>query len=193
MVLGLLLSIHFISDHDQAGLPRHRRDLQEGPIDLLRSANIIPNIVDAVNSSSGISMAVQYDEASVRNGLLIPASQAQRMPNVTITGANNSLLTLVLVDPDALNPQFLHWLVTNIPDGDVGAGQQTTPYRGPAPPSGEHRYVFLLYRQPSKNTLQIMDPSKGTTAGRAGFRARTFAALNTLGNPVAVLYFLSQR
>ncbi len=41
--------------------------------------------------------------------------------------------------------------------------------------------------------MQLMDPSKGVVSGRAGFSTRTFAALHNLGNPVAVLYFLSQR
>jgi phosphatidylethanolamine-binding protein (PEBP) family uncharacterized protein len=42
---------------------------------------------------------------------------------------------------------FLHWLVINIPGLDVKRGEVITPYMGPAPPKGRHRYVFLLYKQ----------------------------------------------
>lgn len=129
--------------------------------------------------------------------------------------------------------------------------------RGPAPPSGQHRYVFLLYQQPGtmqvgasnslagccrctwrcsntrlsgrfgvvwrlcrctrvlveaigavraraevvnnralrhcRPTSQIQDPSQGNTTGRAGFQVRDFAKQYGLGNPVAALYYLSQR
>ncbi len=76
-------------------------------------------------------------------------------------------LALTVIDPDApLN--WIHWLVYNIPadaplipeGGPVptGAievrndfGKET--YRGPCPPSGEHRCCFTLYALDSKDLL----------------------------------------
>ncbi len=42
----------------------------------------------------------------------------------------------------------LHWMVTNIPEGDISKGEEVVEYMGPAPPKGLHRYVFLLFKHP---------------------------------------------
>jgi len=83
-------------------------------------------------------------------------------PDLTWSGApeDTGALALVMTDPDARD--FVHWLVFNItgtPSGGLPAGFSSSPdappqgmnsfgspgYRGPCPPSGEHRYVFTLY------------------------------------------------
>jgi len=62
-----------------------------------------------------------------------------------------------MVDPDAPERvgdgagQFgpwLHWLVT---DAKLSADKGNTgvSYMGPSPPKGTHRYIFVLFRQPS--------------------------------------------
>lgn len=44
--------------------------------------------------------------------------------------------------------EWLHWMVTNIPSGGTAnQGHEVTPWRGPSPPVGTHRYVFLLFEQ----------------------------------------------
>lgn len=93
---------------------------------MLRSAGVIPQVVDTVNTSAGISLAASFDGVPITDGLLVPASQvsseqstlalrthtlnwplAQRleggllqaqsgMPNITITGGNGHYLTLVM-------------------------------------------------------------------------------------------------
>jgi Raf kinase inhibitor-like YbhB/YbcL family protein len=71
---------------------------------------------------------------------------------------------LICDDPDAPGGTFVHWVVYNIPSNVTvfpeafpslkslpnGTKQGTTDfggvgYRGPAPPSGVHRYFFKLY------------------------------------------------
>ena len=123
-------------------------------------------------------------------------AQASQIPTVVITDASPSdLFTLFVVDPDAPDPsnptraQILHALITNIPGGDVPRGTVVTPYRGPAPPSGVHRYTFLLYKQPG-NRIEIQDPSTGA-AGRSYFNVANFANGIRLGDAVAGDYFLS--
>ncbi|CAI5488420.1 unnamed protein product [Closterium sp. Naga37s-1] len=96
----------------------------------------------------------------------------------------------VLVDPDAPSPsnptarEWLHWIVVDIPvDGSGGTGRVVTPYNGPTPPEGTHRYIFLLFRQPTAQ-LEVSAPDE-----RANFHAAHFAADHGLGAPVAALFF----
>ena len=68
-------------------------------------------------------------------------------------------LAIILHDPDAIKPDFVHWVIWNIsatttliPENHIPAGatqgvndgkQQN--YMPPSPPSGTHHYVFDLY------------------------------------------------
>lgn len=87
----------------------------------------------------------------------------------------NDLFTLVMTDPDAPSrvdhkwSEYCHYVTTNLdmstaqncackPDCSkecisckLGCGDELMSYIGPAPPqgTGKHRYVFLLYKQPS--------------------------------------------
>ena len=42
--------------------------------------------------------------------------------------------------------------------GEWGHGRVIVPYTGPAPPTGTHRYVFLLYRNPKDMPLGAIGP-----------------------------------
>jgi Raf kinase inhibitor-like YbhB/YbcL family protein len=76
--------------------------------------------------------------------------------------AGTQSFALVLTDPDAPLGVWTHWLVYNIPNTEnslyvkdpnsLPAGTlsgknswQHTDYQGPCPPSGTHRYFFVLY------------------------------------------------
>jgi len=65
---------------------------------------------------------------------------------------------LSCIDPDAPMGDFVHWLVCNIPANvtELQKGQDfpgteipndfgKPSYGGPCPPSGKHRYVFVVY------------------------------------------------
>jgi len=69
-------------------------------------------------------------------------------------------LALSCIDPDAPMGDYIHWFIYNIPaatteipqGGPLPAGAQEvvndfgkTPYGGPCPPSGTHRYFFTIY------------------------------------------------
>lgn len=82
-------------------------------------------------------------------------------PPLTISDVPGGAQSLVLVveDPDAPGGTFTHWTVwnispqtTEISEGDVpeGAVEGKTDfgkigYGGPCPPSGTHRYLFMIY------------------------------------------------
>lgn len=69
-------------------------------------------------------------------------------------------LALTVIDPDAPNGEWVHWLVADLPPDTAGIpeggplpeaarevendfGRKS--YGGPCPPSGTHRYFFHLY------------------------------------------------
>ncbi len=91
----------------------------------------------------------------------------------------DGLYTLVMIDPDAPPKEpgkaWLHWIVTNIPEGDISQGQEYVPYSAPTPPSGMHKYIFLLYKQYGSLTSGIH------TNQRAGWSLQEFLK----GKPLA--------
>jgi Raf kinase inhibitor-like YbhB/YbcL family protein len=72
-------------------------------------------------------------------------------------------LALIMEDPDTAQGTFVHWVawnidpntkelaLDNITQGTNSAGQ--VGYKGPCPPSGQHRYYFRLYALDKKLDL----------------------------------------
>jgi phosphatidylethanolamine-binding protein (PEBP) family uncharacterized protein len=148
-------------------------------------------------------MTVKYPKHTVANGNLIPKEDAQEEPKIEIVG--KGLYTLIMSDPDAPSPddpkwrEFLHMLITNIPDGDLSKSKVVVPYTGPAPPKGTHRYVFTLWRQTpagDPNTIAKEDWDHPVEASapedRKCFSTRKFAAEHKLRGPVRVNFFYSE-
>jgi len=116
--------------------------------------------------------------------------------------------TLVMTDPDAPSRedpkygQWRHWLVTGV---QLPAGTESvsalkskvaeTPYYPPAPPpgSGYHRYVFLLFQEPSGGINLSADAveRKGDFEARPKWNALTFAENYGL-KLVGINYFMTQ-
>lgn len=108
-------------------------------------------------------------------------------PPLSWSGLPDGTKSLVLIvhDPDAPRGDWVHWVlldlppqVSGLPEGVTdsseppsGGRQGTNDFRrlgwgGPAPPSGTHRYVFLLY---------ALDAPTGLSGGAT--RAQALAAM----------------
>ncbi|KAI7845211.1 hypothetical protein COHA_001255 [Chlorella ohadii] len=167
----------------------------------LKAAKIIPDIIDRVSPASAAELEVAFHGKAIQNGQLISPKDAAAAPKVHIRGGSEGgLFTLLASDPDPPDPanpvyrEWLHWIVTNIPaGGDASQGTEVAAWRGPSPPIGTHRYVFLLYQQPNQEPLQVADPSGGEPSKRAKFNTRSFAKAHNLGDPVAVTWFNSHK
>lgn len=113
-------------------------------------------------------------EVSLGNTLKPEDAQEQPILQITPESEDNSkTYTIVLTDPDAPSrndtkwSEFCHWIVTDVKlpsleaitasataesmSIDLSRSRELIKYMGPAPPekTGKHRYVFLLYRNPS--------------------------------------------
>ncbi|MBD3248977.1 YbhB/YbcL family Raf kinase inhibitor-like protein [Candidatus Woesearchaeota archaeon] len=75
---------------------------------------------------------------------------------------------ILVHDPDAPAGDWIHWMIYNIPKEKTSISQGEVPgeqvnndfgkkeYRGPCPPSGTHRYFFIVYALDTE-TLEISD------------------------------------
>jgi phosphatidylethanolamine-binding protein (PEBP) family uncharacterized protein len=123
-------------------------------------------------------MNVAYGEQIAKNQVL-DRNYTLQQPTVMIKAKPGKLLTLLMTDPDANLPSWLHWMVTNIPGDvpDVENGDVVVAYAPPTPPSGTHTYVFTLYEQLSS----IIVP---TPEQRGNFNVRDFVYKYALGKPI---------
>ncbi|KAI3894087.1 hypothetical protein MKX03_013284 [Papaver bracteatum] len=160
----------------------------------LRVGGVVGEVVDEFNPS--VEMKVIYNTKQVSNGHeFMPASFSMK-PRVEIGGLDmRDAYTLIMTDPDAPGPsdpylkEHLHWIVTDIPGTtDASFGKEIVSYEIPKPVIGIHRYVFILFKQKGRQTV-ITSPPKS----RDGFNTRSFSQENSLGLPVAAVYFVGQR
>lgn len=99
-----------------------------------------------------------------------------------------------MTDAEGKGREWLHWLDVNIPGNNFEKGEFLTAFFPSAPPkdSGEHRYVFLLYRQPNKLDLQGQERiSTFQMEGRNNFSTKSFVDKFKLGLPVAGNFYLA--
>lgn len=70
-------------------------------------------------------------------------------PDIEVEVDGKELFTIVIVDPDAPSPLYVHLLYYNVSISNPGDVIQS--YTQPSPPNGEyHRYKVLVYTQHGK-------------------------------------------
>jgi Raf kinase inhibitor-like YbhB/YbcL family protein len=125
-------------------------------------ANLINTIMPMTISSPAFldSQAIPKQFTCDGDGI----SPALRLAEVP-TAARS--LALVIADPDAPNPPWIHWLMWNISASTTEISENSVPqgamqgqgssgqnvYGAPCPPSGTHRYIFTVYALDSKLIL----------------------------------------
>jgi Raf kinase inhibitor-like YbhB/YbcL family protein len=134
-------------------------------------------------------MAFQLTSRAFKDGEMIPPHYTADGDDVSPPlewkdpPAGTQSFTLICDDPDAPGGTFTHWLIYNIPTSIVllpeafpslkslpnGTKQGIndfggTGYRGPAPPSGIHRYYFKIYALSSP--LELEEGAKKATLER---------------------------
>ena len=162
-----------------------------------KNEQIIPDVVDEAPRST---LVVTFGTLQVDLGNELTPTQVNSPPSVAWWPEDNSYYTLVFTDPDApsrANPirrEFLHWLVGNIPGGDVSKGEVLAEFLSSAPPkdSDLHRYTFLLYKQKGKVEFEEEKIPATTREGRRHFSARKFAGKYGFGAAVAGNYYVAQ-
>nr|ACX34055.1 FT-like protein 1 [Platanus x hispanica]ACX34056.1 FT-like protein 1A [Platanus x hispanica]ACX34072.1 FT-like protein 2 [Platanus x hispanica]ACX34073.1 FT-like protein 2A [Platanus x hispanica] len=160
--------------------------------DPLVVGRVIGDVLDPFTSS--ISLRVTYGNREVSNGCEFRPSAVVNQPRVEIGGNDlRTCYTLVMVDPDAPSPsepnlrEYLHWLVMDIPESTgTTFGQEIVHYESPRPTVGIHRYVFALFRQIGRQTVDA-------PGWRQNFNTRDFAEIYNLGLPVAAVYYNCMR
>ncbi|KAF8402258.1 hypothetical protein HHK36_013210 [Tetracentron sinense] len=136
--------------------------------DPLVVGGIIGDVLDPFSRS--VSLRIGYTSREVTNGCELKPSHVVNQPRIEIGGNDNrAFYTLVMVDPDAPSPR-----------------QEIVSYESPRPTVGIHRYIFVLFRQVSRQAVYA-------PGWRQNFNTRDFAELYTLGLPVAAVYFNCQR
>ncbi|XP_050544048.1 protein D3-like isoform X2 [Daktulosphaira vitifoliae] len=158
--------------------------------EIFQSNKIVPDVL--TNAPKNKTEVTYTSGVKADLGNELTPTQVKDSPKVEWDASPDTFFTLCLVDPDApsrkepTNREFLHWLVTNIPGSDINKGDVLAEYVGSAPPpsTGLHRYVFLVYKQPSKLKFDETSITNNSFKGREKFSIQRFAQKNNLGYPI---------
>jgi phosphatidylethanolamine-binding protein (PEBP) family uncharacterized protein len=114
-------------------------------------------------------LKVSYGNTQV-NEQRLEQSETIHQPNFCIKLKDNTYYTLIMFDPDAPSPDWLHYLIVNIKGMNK---DELIEYSPPNPPSGTHRYIFLLCTQQDKLSLNKITQ-------RENFNTKYFLTTNKL-------------
>lgn len=157
-----------------------------------KAAKIVTDLIP--KAPEGL-LDVEFDCGFTKLGNKFTPLQVRNRPKVTWRAANESeFYTLIMTDAESSKGEWLHWLVGNIPGILLDKGTELTSFFPSAPPknSGEHRYVFLYFKQAAKIDFQgYVKISTFHMEGRDKFSTKTFVNDNDLGTPVAGNFYLA--
>ncbi|KAL1928959.1 hypothetical protein VTP01DRAFT_2018 [Rhizomucor pusillus] len=168
--------------------------------DALKNVHIIPDVIEDENFAPATLIDVEYPSGrKVEMGNRLTPQEASEKPKVSflLPEDDAAAYTLIMMDPDApstTDRQFgpwRHWVCVNIKGADQ-RGVDHTPYRapGPRPGSGEHRYIFLLFKQTRGDTAQSFPPmAHDTVPSRRNFDVKQFVRDSDL-ELVGINFFL---
>ena len=175
-----------------------------------KNAGLVPDLLPSLNPSA--LMTVTFPGVgSISPGQNLSMQQVATAPAVTITPVNSGVATpgnytLMMVDSfpfgkNDSNHQILHWLANSASlqndssacpalNVSTSGGLVVTNYVSPAPPvgSGIHRYVIMLFPQPSS-----FSPPANLSTANVGidlfFHFKDYVSSSNLGQPIAAMFF----
>ncbi|XP_050544055.1 phosphatidylethanolamine-binding protein homolog F40A3.3-like isoform X2 [Daktulosphaira vitifoliae] len=159
---------------------------------------VVPDVIPVAPKGK---IQVSYPSGvNVDYGNELTPTQVKDEPTVKWDVEDNTLYTLCMTDPDAPSRkehtyrEWHHWLVGNIPGTEISKGETLSEYVGSGPPpnTGLHRYVFLVYKQPSKLTFDEPRLTNKSALNREKFSIHKFAKKYTLGSPIAGNFYQAQ-
>lgn len=116
----------------------------------------LPEEIPVPPPTTNESLNILFGEIPATNqGPLLTRAAATPQPRTSwdIPPLKNPY-TLLVWDPDAPRPNapYLHWLVMNIGGSTDSTGSTVVPWAPPTPPAGtgEHRYIFGLFKQANR-------------------------------------------
>lgn len=171
-----------------------RRSARLDDIENLTKSGIVPDLIDFPPRKS---VYVDYEGEIVRQGNELSMKEVRKPPRVFFPKAKKGkLYTIFMIDPDAPSKNFplvsplLHYMVINAPYADSWEGETLVPYMkpSPAPGTGFHRYVFLVYEQRGKIHPSPLLP----ILSRFRYTLDNFHERSALIGPVAANFFFTQ-
>lgn len=145
-------------------------------------------MLDVIPSPPNQQCKVFFESgAYLKGGDKLTPKQARTQPLIQWKSKPKKFYTVCMCDPDAVNKEFQHWLVGNVPGNNVCMGQTLTEYIGPFPKkdTGIHHYVILVFLQEKAITFTEDFLNSKSVEGRSNFSVAKFADTYSLGNPVA--------
>jgi phosphatidylethanolamine-binding protein len=160
--------------------------------DKFRSSKIVDDLIPKPPDSL---LDIQFDCGFTTLGNKFTPLQVRNRPSASWKQANdNDSYTLIMTDAEGSGKEWLHWLVGNIHGNAVDKGDLLVNFFPSAPPkdSGEHRYVFLLFKEPEKINFKGYEKiSTFEMEGRDKFSTKGFVEKHKLGTPVAGNFYLA--
>lgn len=159
---------------------------------------VVPDVLEA--APKHVTEITYTKGVKVDLGNTLTPTQVKDSPSVKWNIQDDGFYLLCMTDPDApsrKSPKFRewhHWLVGNIPGGNVEIGEVLSGYIGAGPPKGTglHRYVFVIYKQKGKITFNEKRLSSNSGEERGKFCIRDFAKKYQLGEPISANFFQAE-
>ncbi|XP_042910255.1 protein D2-like [Parasteatoda tepidariorum] len=155
------------------------------------SSDIVPQIIDQAPEQL---LQINFDGHEISCGEETPKPLTVNSPMLSFEAEDNSLNTLIMIDPDIPNPEnptlanFRHWVIVNIPGNRVQDGDVISEYVNPMPPKGSnpHRYILLVYRQSELESSEMLQDKK------TNFSLDEYIRKHNIDNPFAGNFFYVQ-
>jgi len=161
---------------------------------LINSKNDYERIFDITGSFIPTSyLNITLGNKQISFGNRFSPNETRIAPERVLFNSDSGLHTLIFIDPDApsrenpIRRNILHWIIINMRTSQINTGRRLISYTGSAPPAatGDHRYIFLIYKQ-----RHIIEHSQ--ISQRAGWNLTRFVGDFSLNKPIAANWYIAR-